>query len=190
MTLPGQVVPQDGLTRLVRRVEDVERRLREQSALLVNQGEVTSYDGNGNAIPLTQLAYGGTAVETPATFTAAGGGAWHTDPLEPTITVDVSAGRLLVTVSAVQFSSLSASNVVMSWTLAGPTNVAADNQRGLVTATASFPAQGYGSGSYTFLHTGLTPGSYVVQSNYRCDRYGATADSGLFENRCLIVQPY
>ena len=66
----------------------------------------------------------------------------------------------------------------MSWTLTGPTNVAADNQRGLVVATAGYPAAGYGSGSYTFLHTGLAAGSYTVQSQYRCDRYGATADSG------------
>jgi hypothetical protein len=133
--------------------------------------------------------FAGSVVVTAAAFVAAGDSAWHTDPLETTIQVTVTSGRLLVTVSAVQFSSASASNVIMSWTLTGPLVVGADNQRGLVAATASFPAAGYGSGSYAFLHTGLTPGVYVVQSNYRCDRYGATADTGIFENRCLIVQP-
>jgi hypothetical protein len=193
MTFPGSLgygAPRDPIVNLVRRIEDLERAQRETSSQLVTHGAVAAQDGAGNLLSLAALAFNGTAVETAATFTVAGGGAWHVDPAEPTITVAVSTGRLLVTVSAVQFSSLSASNVVMSWSLTGPTMVAPDNQRGLVTATPSFPAQGYGSGSYTFLHSGLLPGEYTVQAQYRCDPYGASTDSGVFENRCLIVQPY
>jgi hypothetical protein len=212
MTFPGQLgygAPTDQLTALVRRIEDLERTQRQTSTMLVDQGNIAVNDASGNrlitvgtgvagltahdpgtggALPLHALAFGGIAVETAATFAAAGNGVWRTDPLEPAITVTVSTGRLLVTVSAVQFSSFSVSNAVMSWTLTGPTAVAADNQRALVTCTAGYPAAGYSSGSYTFLHTGLAAGTYTVQSQYRCDQYGATADT--FENRALIVQPY
>ena len=94
----GSPAPYTGgaIEAIVRRVQDLERGYREIQSKLVVQGNVSVQDGSGNLLSLSALAFNGTAVETPATFTAAGGGAWHTDPLEPTITVTVSTVDLPV----------------------------------------------------------------------------------------------
>lgn len=202
----GNIVPKRGdpgaMMRMIRDLQADVKAL--QGALTVNSltvtgtpgiaiqngGTLTIENALGAVLPLSQLAFGLSAVETAATFTCAGNGVFRTDTLESTQVVAVTTGRLIVIVSAVLFSSVSASNAVMSWTLTGPTNVAASNQRALVAATAGFPAAGYASGSYTYLHTGLTDGNYTIQANYRCDQYGGTADSALFENRSVIALPF
>jgi hypothetical protein len=130
MTLPGQIVPQDGATRLVRRVEDIERRMKELQALLVNQGNITITPGNsltvlngsGNTVAtLGDVAsVSGVHAEDPATglvmplaqlaFGATGTNDGGTPFTQTTIntwqagpmslTVAVKTGRLLVLVAA------------------------------------------------------------------------------------------
>jgi hypothetical protein len=145
---------------------------------------------SGADLPLSRIAFGQSAAVNTGTFTCAGNGVWRTDITDTSVTVTDSTGRLEVTVSAVAYSALSAaSNAVMSWTITGTASIAADNLRALVVPAAP-AAAGYASTSFTFLHTGLAPGTYTVTPQYRCDQWGATADSSQFKNRSLIVQPY
>lgn len=185
---PGNFVPRDTSDQ-GRRLKDLEDAVRRIEANALGRNGLTFYDSvSGTYLPISQLAFGLVADSTAGTFSTTANSTWHDGTGDSPLTVEVTTGRLVVTVSAVLYSSLSSSNAVLSYDIAGPTPIGPDNQRALV-APAMTGAAAYLGGSYRYAHTDLAPGTYTVKLQYRGDLYGGS-DTVFFENRSLVLEPF
>jgi hypothetical protein len=179
----GYYAPQDPLTSVMRRIEDLERTVASMKTQLVDQGSVAAADGSGNTLSLTALAFGVTGVNDGGTsYQQNTFSTWQ----QGTMSFDVqcATGRLLVIASGAIVTQIGAGSSIgyMSWSLTGPTTVAQNLARALVANTIVMQA------AYCYLHTGLTPGKYTVQDYYQSIQ--GSGSGPIFNNRSLIAIPF
>lgn len=159
-------------------------------ATLGTVGGVTSVHAqnpaSGASLPMSQLAFGmGAANDGGTNLTQTTLNTFQAGPMS--ISCQVHTDKMFVLVSGILISgSTAASQAMMSWNVAGPTNVGPAANRCLAaTTTATAMVFGTEAASYGYLHTGLTPGSYTVT-----DRYQSTGSTGIFESRSMLVIPF
>lgn len=144
----------------------------------------------GTSVPVNGLAYGEKASTNSRQFICAGDSVWRLDPLDVGLTVIVTTGRILITLSAMMWQSIGASNAILSYYGTGPTtSIVEDPMRGIVVPALN-GAQAYSGGSFSFLHEGLENGSWFFKMKYGCFQYGTSADSAFFQARTMIAKPY
>jgi len=222
---------------LIRRIEDLERTVREGFAArtlesssigagglqVVNQGSIIVKDGgtvrvedasggravtlgllsdssfgmsvndpiSGTELPLSRLAFGLAGASASGTLAHGTKGVWNTDP-SVSVTVTTSTGKLLVEVGAeLTLGNPTGTDLLSAYygfSIAGPTNVAANTTDAVRSSFGSFPYRG----SKQTLVTGLAPGSYVVTGAYMATTSGSNALPTQVDTsgRSLVVFPY
>jgi len=220
---------------LIRRIEDLERRVREGFAArtleassigagglqVINEGSIIVKDGgtvrvedasggravtlgllsdssfgmsvndpiSGAELPLSQIAFGLTAVSDTAAVAGGTKAIWTADGLTATFTC--ATGRAIVIVGATIAmgtpTGVDIAQAYYGYSLAGPTPLAQSINRAVHTEFGSFVFQG----TSMQVHTGLTAGTYTIAGYTMRTTTGSNAVPTVSTgNRSLIVLPY
>jgi hypothetical protein len=116
----------------------------------------------------------------------------------PTVTgVEITTGRMVVIVSAALHTyatsppGFSPTTTGMSYTIIGPTTVAADMSRAVTVELTTDSIRGdYMQGSFVYVHDSLPVGTYVVSSQYSRLAVGSFPGAGELQYRSIVVLPY
>jgi hypothetical protein len=182
-------------------IDDGALEVREAGVTKVKVGKLDSgafglavYNNAGLALPLSQLAFGLKAA-SDAPLVSAPLNTWTAGP---TVTgVEITTGRMVVIVSAALHTyatsppGFSPTTTGMSYTIIGPTTVAADMSRAVTVELTTDSIRGdYMQGSFVYVHDSLPVGTYVVSSQYSRLAVGSFPGAGELQYRSIVVLPY
>lgn len=144
---------------------------------------------SGASLPLSQLAFGLSAVSATAAVAGGTKGVWTADGLS--FSVSCATGRLLILIGAtITMGAPTGANLVQGYygySLAGPSPAAASPNRAVFTEFGAFAFQGMTAE----VHTGLTPGTYTIAGATMRTTNGADAPPTVsITNRSIICLPF